>query len=71
MNENTILNYITNNSELNNLEKPKKIIIIKEPFSVENGLLTPNSSIFFIDDKEYQDMKSIQYYIKCESYKYL
>jgi long-chain acyl-CoA synthetase len=45
LNENTILNYITNNSELNNLEKPKKIIIIKEPFSVENGLLTPKLSL--------------------------
>ena len=36
-----------------------------------NGLLNKKSSIFFIDDKEYQDMKSIQYYIKCESYKYI
>jgi len=36
-----------------------------------NGLLTKKSSIFFIDDKEYDNMKSIKYYIKCESYKYL
>ena len=36
-----------------------------------NGLLTKKSSIFFIDDKEYDQMKSIKYYIKCESYKYL
>lgn len=36
-----------------------------------NGLLNKKSSIFFIDDKEYDDMKSIKYYIKCESYKYV
>jgi hypothetical protein len=39
-----------------------------------NGLLNKNSSIFFIDDKEYDDMKNsnyCKYYIKCESYKYL
>lgn len=36
-----------------------------------NGLLSKKSSIFFIDDKEYDNMKSIKYYIKCESYKYL
>jgi hypothetical protein len=36
-----------------------------------NGLLTKKSSIFFIDDKEYDHMKSIKYYIKCESYKYI
>jgi hypothetical protein len=36
-----------------------------------NGLLNKKSSIFFIDDKEYDDMKSIKYYIKCESYKYI
>ena len=36
-----------------------------------NGLLNKKSSIFFIDDKEYDHMKSIKYYIKCESYKYV
>lgn len=36
-----------------------------------NELLNKKSSIFFIDDKEYDDMKSIKYYIKCESYKYI
>jgi hypothetical protein len=36
-----------------------------------NGLLSKNSSIFFVDDKEYDDMKMIKSYIKCESYKYL
>jgi hypothetical protein len=36
-----------------------------------NGLLNKKSSIFFIDDKEYDHMKTIKYYIKCESYKYL
>ena len=39
-----------------------------------NELLNKNSSIFFIDDKEYDDMKNsknCKYYIKCESYKYV
>lgn len=36
-----------------------------------NGLLTKKSSIFFIDDKEHNEMKCIKYYIKCESYKYV
>lgn len=36
-----------------------------------NGLLTKNSSIFFVDDKEYDDMKMVKSYIKCESYKYV
>jgi hypothetical protein len=44
---------------------------ITDLLNYSNGLLNKNSSIFFIDDKEYQDMKSIQYYIKCESYKYV
>lgn len=44
---------------------------ITDLLNYSNGLLNKNSSIFFIDDKEYQDMKSIQYYIKCESYKYI
>jgi len=44
---------------------------ITDLLNYSNGLLNKNSSIFFIDDKEYQNMKSIQYYIKCESYKYL
>jgi hypothetical protein len=48
--------------------KNKNIIDL---LNYSNGLLNKNSSIFFIDDKEYQDMKSIQYYIKCESYKYI
>jgi hypothetical protein len=28
-------------------------------------------AIYKIDDKEYDDMKTIKYYIKCESYKYI
>ena len=36
-----------------------------------NGLLTKKSSIFFIDDKEHNEMKCIKYYIKCESYRYV
>ena len=44
---------------------------ITDLLNYSSGLLNKNSSIFFIDDKEYQDMKSIQYYIKCESYKYV
>ena len=44
---------------------------ITDLLNYSNGLLNKTSSIFFIDDKEYQDMKSIQYYIKCESYKYV
>jgi hypothetical protein len=36
-----------------------------------NGILNKTSSIFFIDDKEYDDMKMIKYYIKCETYKYI
>jgi long-chain acyl-CoA synthetase len=45
LDENTIMDYISNNRELNSYEKPKKIIKIKEPFSVENNLLTPKLSL--------------------------
>jgi hypothetical protein len=44
---------------------------IGDLLNYSNGLLNKKSSIFFIDDKEYDDMKSIKYYIKCESYKYI
>ena len=44
---------------------------INDLLRCSNGLLNKKSSIFFIDDKEYDDMKSIKYYIKCESYKYV
>jgi hypothetical protein len=36
-----------------------------------NGLLNHKSSIFFIDDKEYEYMKNVKYYIKCEAYQYV
>jgi hypothetical protein len=44
---------------------------LSDLLNYSNGLLNKNSSIFFIDDKEYDDMKMIKYYIKCESYKYI
>ena len=44
---------------------------LSDLLNYSNGLLNKKSSIFFIDDKEYDDMKMIKYYIKCESYKYL
>jgi len=43
---------------------------LKDLIKYSNGLLTSKSSIFFIDDKDYNDMKTIKYYIKCEAYKY-
>jgi hypothetical protein len=43
---------------------------LKDLIQYSNGLLNSKSSIFFIDDKDYNDMKTIDYYIKCESYKY-
>jgi hypothetical protein len=36
-----------------------------------NGLINDKSSICFIDDKEYNDMKDVKYYIKCEAYRYV
>jgi len=44
---------------------------LSDLLNYSNGLLTKKSSIFFIDDKEYDDMKMIKYYIKCEAYKYI
>ena len=44
---------------------------ISDLLKYSNGLLTKRSSIFFIDDKEHNEMKCIKYYIKCESYKYI
>ena len=44
---------------------------LSDLLNYSNGLLNKKSSIFFIDDKEYDDMKMIKYYIKCESYKYV
>ena len=43
---------------------------ITDLLKYSNGL-TKKSSIFFIDDKEHNEMKCIKYYIKCESYKYI
>jgi hypothetical protein len=46
---------------------------ITDLLNYSNGLIHKNSSIFFIDDKEYDDVKNskiCKYYIKCESYKY-
>jgi len=45
LDEKKIMNYISNHKELTNFEKPKKIIKINEPFSVENNLLTPKLSL--------------------------
>jgi hypothetical protein len=44
---------------------------LNDLMNCSNGLLTKKSCIFFIDDKEYNDMKCIKYYIKCEPYKYI
>ena len=44
---------------------------LSDLLNYSNSLLNKKSSIFFIDDKEYDDMKMIKYYIKCESYKYI
>ena len=44
---------------------------LSDLFIYSNGLLNKKSSIFFIDDKEYDNMKMIKYYIKCESYRYI
>ena len=44
---------------------------LSDLINYSDGLLNKKSSIFFIDDKEYNNMKSIKYYIKCESYKYI
>jgi hypothetical protein len=65
------LNYVLFDISISLKQTQNKNKNITDLLYHSNGLLTPNSSIFFIDDKEYQDMKSIQYYIKCESYKYL
>lgn len=54
---------------LNQTQNKNKNVI--DLINYSNGLLNKKSSIFFIDDKEYDDMKSIKYYIKCESYKYI
>jgi hypothetical protein len=54
---------------LNNTHNKNKNL--SDLLNYSNGLLNKKSSIFFIDDKEYDDMKMIKYYIKCESYKYV
>ena len=54
---------------LNQTHKKNKNLL--DLLNYSNGLLTKNSSIFFVDDKEYDDMKMVKSYIKCESYKYV
>ena len=35
------INEVAKAQKFNSLEKPKKILLVKEPFSVENDMLTP------------------------------
>jgi len=53
------------------LRKKTNIKNINELILCSNGLLTSDSSICFIDDKDHDEMKhSKLYYINCEPYKY-
>ena len=36
---------LANESKFNGLEKPKQITLLEEPFSAENGLLTPTMKL--------------------------
>lgn len=65
------LNYPLFDSSISLNQTHNKNKNLLDLINYSNGLLTKKSSIFFIDDKEYDDMKMIKYYIKCESYKYL
>jgi hypothetical protein len=65
------LNYTLFDSTISLNQTHNKNKNLTDLLNYSNGLLTKRSSIFFIDDKEYDHMKSIKYYIKCESYKYI
>jgi len=65
---NHILRKKVNTKSNDNLTIKKNI---NELILCSNGLLTNESSICFIDDKEHDEMKHPKlYYIKCEPYKY-
>jgi hypothetical protein len=65
------LNYPLFDSSISLNQTHNKNKNLSDLLNYSNGLLSKNSSIFFIDDKEYDDMKMIKSYIKCESYKYV
>jgi hypothetical protein len=68
------LNYTLFDSTISLNQTHNKNKNITDLLNYSNGLLNKNSSIFFIDDKEYDDVKNsknCKYYIKCESYKYV
>lgn len=69
-----IVNYTLFDSTISLNQTHNKNKNITDLLNYSNGLLNKNSSIFFIDDKEYDDVKNsknCKYYIKCESYKYV
>jgi hypothetical protein len=65
------LNYELFDSSISLNQTRNKNKNLTDLLNYSNGLLTKNSSIFFVDDKEYDDMKMVKSYIKCESYKYV
>ena len=68
------LNYTLFDSTISLNQTHNKNKNITDLLNYSNGILNKNSSIFFIDDKEYDDVKNsknCKYYIKCESYKYV
>ena len=65
------LNYRLFDSSISLNQTHNKNKNLTDLLNYSNGLLSKNSSIFFVDDKEYDDMKMIKSYIKCESYKYI
>jgi len=65
------LNYILFDTSISLNQTHRKNKNITDLLKYSNGLLNKKSSIFFIDDKEHDEMKCIKYYIKCEAYKYI
>jgi len=65
------LNYILFDLSISLNQTHNKNKNLLDLLNYSNGLLTKKSSIFFVDDKEYDDMKMVKSYIKCESYKYV
>ena len=65
------LNYLLFDLSISLNQTHNKNKNLSDLLNYSNGLLTKKSSIFFVDDKEYDDMKMIKSYIKCESYKYI